>query len=77
MVRSAAINRIAEESGLSCTITDEDTALVRMASPEDKQKIMQMLTSKYDIDEVKVFEPSLNDIFVEYAGEGENQDEAV
>ena len=77
VVRSAAINRIAEESGLSCTITDEDTALVRMASPEDKQKIMQMLTSKYDIDEVKVFEPSLNDIFVEYAGEGENQDEAV
>ena len=23
---------------------------------------------KYDIDEIKVFEPSLNDIFVEYAG---------
>ncbi len=77
VVRSAAINQIAAESGLSCTVTDEDTALVRMASPEDKQKIMQMLTSKYDIDEVKVFEPSLNDIFVEYAGEGENQDEAV
>ena len=26
-------------------------------------------TFAYDIDEVKVFEPSLNDIFVEYAGE--------
>ncbi len=28
---------------------------------------MRTLTEKYDIDEIKVFEPSLNDIFVEYA----------
>jgi ABC-2 type transport system ATP-binding protein len=30
---------------------------------------MKRLVEEYDIDEVKVFEPSLNDIFVEYAGE--------
>ncbi len=28
---------------------------------------MQQLTEAYDIDEIGVFEPSLNDIFVEYA----------
>ena len=28
--------------------------------------MMKHLTETYDIDEVKVFEPSLNDIFVEY-----------
>ena len=31
---------------------------------------MKCLVDNYDIDEVKVFEPSLNDIFVEYAGTG-------
>lgn len=30
---------------------------------------MKYLVEHYDIDEVKVFEPSLNDIFVEYAGQ--------
>ena len=30
---------------------------------------MKMLTEECDIDEIKVFEPSLNDIFVEYAEE--------
>ena len=32
---------------------------------------MQRLTSKYNIDKIKVFEPSLNDIFVEYTSDGE------
>ena len=31
--------------------------------------MMQRLVETYDIDEIKVFEPSLSDIFVEYAGE--------
>ena len=30
---------------------------------------MSRLAARYDVDEIKVFEPSLNDIFVEYAGE--------
>ena len=29
---------------------------------------MKRIAENYDIDGVKVFEPSLNDIFVEYAG---------
>jgi ABC-2 type transport system ATP-binding protein len=32
--------------------------------------MMGRLAEQYDIDEMKVFEPSLNDIFVEYAGAG-------
>ena len=31
--------------------------------------MMKQLTEAYDIDEIKIFEPSLNDIFVEYAGD--------
>ena len=30
---------------------------------------MKRLVEHFDIDEVRVFEPSLNDIFVQYAGE--------
>ena len=29
---------------------------------------MGQLVARYDIDRVQVYEPSLNDIFVEYAG---------
>jgi ABC-2 type transport system ATP-binding protein len=32
---------------------------------------MRQLTESYDIDEIRVYEPSLNDIFVEYAGDKE------
>jgi ABC-2 type transport system ATP-binding protein len=43
--------------------------IVQLASPEDKQSMMKKLVQSYDIDEISVFEPSLNDIFVEYAGD--------
>ena len=43
--------------------------MIKLASPEEKKSVMARLTESYDIDEVKVFEPSLNDIFVEYAGD--------
>jgi ABC-2 type transport system ATP-binding protein len=48
---------------------EDGTLLIKLPSPEAKRETMKKLTEKYDIDEVKVFEPSLNDIFVEYAGE--------
>ena len=36
---------------------------------DEKREVMKKLVESYDVDEVKVFMPSLNDIFVEYAGE--------
>ena len=52
------------------TIEREDGLLIiQLASPDEKQSMMKRLVETYEIDEVKVFEPSLNDIFVEYAGE--------
>ncbi len=44
-----------------------DGLLITLEDESQKQLVMQNLISKYDIDEVKVFEPSLNDIFIEYA----------
>ena len=54
--------------GDACTVLDNGTLLIQLVSPEEKQGMMKRIVETYDVDEVKVFEPSLNDIFVEYAG---------
>ncbi len=69
IVRSEHLGEIARELGDSCKVSGENEGIVQLASPDAKPLMMKMLTEKYDIDEIKVFEPSLNDIFVEYAGE--------
>lgn len=71
VVRSSQRDAIARDWGSACSAGENDgELLIRLASPADKQCVMRSLTEKYDIDEIKVFEPSLNDIFVEYAGDG-------
>lgn len=47
---------------------EDGSLILTLASPDEKQAVMRTLAETYDIDELKVFEPSLNDIFVEYAG---------
>ena len=55
--------------GRCCSMRDDGTILVQLASPDEKQEMMKRIVDGFDVDEVKVYEPSLNDIFVEYAGE--------
>ena len=55
--------------GAACTRTENGSLMLKLASPAQKKTVMKQLVEDYDIDEVKVFEPSLNDIFVEYAGD--------
>ena len=51
-------------------VMDEKHVLtIQMEDASQKAQVMRTLTDDYDIDEIKVFEPSLSDIFVEYAGE--------
>lgn len=71
IVRSVEIDRLLSEAthGINGRKICEDSAILHLSSPELKQSVMHMLTDKFDIDEIKIFEPSLNDIFVEYAGE--------
>lgn len=61
--------RVKSDFGDDCIERDDGSLLIKLVNPEDKQVVMRRLIDNYDIDEVKVFEPSLNDIFVEYAGE--------
>ena len=69
VVSTDAPERIISDLGDACTMREDGTLLIRLGSPEEKQNMMKRLVSDYDVDEVRVFEPSLNDIFVEYAGE--------
>lgn len=59
---------IKTDFGTACSVMDNGLLLIQLDSPDEKRAVMKRLVENYDIDEVKVFEPSLNDIFVEYAG---------
>ena len=70
IVRSPQAAALAEAFG--GTLQDGgDQVLIKMADPADKARLMARLAEEYDIDELRIFEPSLNDIFVEYAGDQE------
>ena len=60
---------IKADLGDACTEGEKGSLIITLDNPECKKDMMRQLVDKYDIDEIKVFEPSLNDIFVEYAGE--------
>ena len=68
VVSTTKPEQIKMDLGEACTEREDGTLLIQLASPNEKQSMMKRLVENYDIDEVKVFEPSLNDIFVEYAG---------
>ena len=71
VVRTENPEQIKADFKGDCTVQEDGSLILRLASPNDKQTAMKHLAEKYDIDEIKVFEPSLNDIFVEYAVEQE------
>jgi ABC-2 type transport system ATP-binding protein len=68
VVRSEQIDRILRAPELAAEPFHNGEVLVRLSAPEEKQQVMQLLTERFDVDEIRVFEPTLNDIFVEYAG---------
>lgn len=67
VVRTQRPARILSDFGTACTAMDGDALLLQLASPDAKRATMARLAAEYDVDEIKVYEPSLNDIFVEYA----------
>lgn len=69
VVFSTESEQILADLGDACTLREDGSLLVRLTSPSEKAAVMKKLVERYDIDELKVFEPSLGDIFVEYAGD--------
>ena len=74
VVRTESPDAIIADFGSSCAVMENGDLMIRLAAPSEKKAIMTRLVENYDIDEVKVFEPSLNDIFVEHAGDEAKED---
>ena len=70
VVRTESPDAIQADFGSACTVMENGSLMIRLTDASEKKAVMKRLVENYDIDEVKVFEPSLNDIFVEYAGDG-------
>ncbi len=63
---AAAISKFLDES----TECEGDTVKVRLKSEDDKNELLRKLSEGgFDIDNIDVFEPSLNDIFVQYTSD--------
>ncbi len=76
IVRSRSAEKIAKELNKRCRLTGPDELIIQLAYTGEKDEIMRRVLYQYDVDEMRVFEPSLNDIFIEYAG-GDDSDEKV
>ncbi len=74
VVRTEYPEQIRRDFETACTSMENGDLLIRLGAVEEKKEVMKRLVGNYDIDEVKVFEPSLNDIFVEYAGDTVKED---
>ena len=55
------------EGSVSVDTSEDGGLILTLPAPDMKNTVMSRLTSNYDIDEIAVAEPSLGDIFVEYA----------
>ena len=74
VVRTESPKAIMADFGSLCTVMDNGDLMIRLADVSEKKSVMTRLVENYDVDEVRVFEPSLNDIFVEYAGDAAKED---
>ena len=64
IIRSKDVNAIKENYG--GTLDDKNNLLITLDKEQQKNEVMLQLTKHYDIDEIKVYEPTLTDIFVDY-----------
>ena len=67
VVSSIHQNEIKKEYSSKCSCFDDGRLILTLDSEDDKKRVMSDIVNKYDVDEIKVYEPSLNDIFVEFA----------
>lgn len=74
VVRTEYPEKIIDKLGSQCTANERGELIIKLKSAEDKQRMMRELTENFDIDEIKVYEPLLNDIFVQYTSNGEQED---
>lgn len=69
VIRCKEVGKVLMDPSLNSQKINEEEVLIQLDSPNQKQEVMKKFVEEFDIDEIRVFEPSLNDIFVEYAKE--------
>lgn len=62
--------KIIQHFGPQCKIDKNGELTIKLKSAADKNKTMKEIIENFDVDTIKVFEPSLNDIFVEHTNNG-------
>jgi ABC-2 type transport system ATP-binding protein len=73
LVRSDRADEIRAAYGAACRDYDRDLLEITLADAGEKQQAMAKLVEQFSPDEIRVFEPSLNDIFIEYTQEEETK----
>ena len=71
LVRSDRADEIRAVYGDACRDYERDLLEITLADAGEKQAAMARLVEQFSPDEIRVFEPSLNDIFIEYTQEAE------
>jgi len=66
VVSSGEVNKILQAYENATQISSSEV-MIKLKDKADKKAIMVKLSNEFDIDQIKVYEPSLNDIFVEFA----------
>lgn len=69
IVRSPNAEQIITDLHVPCSVNDKKELVIQLDAADQKQHMMKTLAETYDIDEIKVFEPSLQDIFVRYTAD--------
>ena len=71
LVRSGRAEEILAEYGDRAAWHDRELLEINLPDADAKPETMRSLAEKYSPDEIRVYEPSLNDIFIEYTREAE------
>lgn len=74
VISTADAAQLKRDFGAACSEMEQGGLMLRLAEPAEKQTVMRQLVERYDIDELSVYEPSLNDIFVEYTAGGTEEE---
>lgn len=54
------------ENEQKAEINGDNSVIIHLEASDNKNAVMKYMIDKYDIDSIEVYEPSLNDIFVQY-----------
>ncbi len=76
VVSAGQPERIRAALGAACSEGERGELIVTLAAPGERQEMMRRLTEICELDSIRVYEPSLNDIFVEYTSDARGEAEA-